>query len=312
MARVTDKEFNAALPVMQKLLWADPQDRARLQEQGLNVAPSNFYSSTPSLSEIASSYEYTESEPPYLNCGLFDQERLRAEISELIPYGADFAPAEVGDKETATSYFWKNGQFTCSDAVAYYAYIRRIRPKTIVEIGSGFSSLIAVEALRKNGSGTLHCIEPFPRPFITTLASEGALELQSMRAQELTVEWLNATLEDGDILFIDSTHTVKTGSDCLHIYLRLLPKITKKIFVHVHDVFLPFGLPTHWLIEHQIYWTEQYLLLALMTDNPRTKLLFGSAYHQHFNHDLLTALMHGQSESRGASFWFEFDGRSNV
>ncbi|NWA25402.1 class I SAM-dependent methyltransferase [Pseudomonas gingeri] len=240
MARVTDEEFNAALPVMQKLLWVDPLDRARVQEHGLNVVPSNFYSNTPSLSEIASSYEYTETEPPYLNCGLFDQDAQRAELRELIPYAVDFTPEEVGDEETCTSYFWKNGQFTCSDAVAYYAYVRRIRPKTIVEIGSGFSSLIALEALGKNGSGRLLCIEPFPGPFITSLANEGALELQTLRAQELTVEMLNATLEDGDILFIDSTHTVKTGSDCLHIYLRLLPRITKKIFVHVHDVFLPF------------------------------------------------------------------------
>lgn len=309
MAKVTDKEFNAALPVMQKLLWADPQDRQRLQSLGLTVTPSNFYSSTPSLSEIASSYEYNEPEPPYLNCGLFDQETLRSELLKLVPHAAEFEPAQVGDKETCTSYFWKNGQFTCTDATAYYAFVRQVRPKNIVEIGSGFSSLIALEALRKNGSGQLRCIEPFPRPFITALSNEGALDLQAIRAQDLTPDILNSILEDGDILFIDSTHTVKSGSDCLHIYLRLLPKITKKIFVHVHDVFLPFGLPKSWLIDHQIYWTEQYLLLALMIDNPRTKLLFGSAYHQHFNDDLLTQLMHGRAANGGASFWFEFDGR---
>ena len=309
MTLVTDEEFDAALAVMQKLLWADPQDRERLQTLGLNLIPCNFYSSTPSISETYSSYEYNESEPPYLHSVLFDQEKLRAELIKLIPYAVDFNPAEVDDHETCTSYFWKNGQFTCSDAMAYYAYVRQIRPKTIVEIGSGFSSLIALEALGKNGTGRLHCIEPFPRPFITSLSNEGALQLETIRAQDLTVEMLNSTLQDGDILFIDSTHTVKTGSDCVHIYLRLLPKITRKIFVHVHDVFLPFGLPQKWLIDHQIYWTEQYLLLALLIDNPRTKLLFGNAYHKHFNDDLLTKLMQGRSESGGASFWFEFDGR---
>ena len=312
MARVTDKEFDAALPVMQKLLWADPQDRARLQEQGLNVTPSNFYSSTPSISEITSSYEYGESEPPYLNCGIFDQEKLRGELAELLPYAADFTPDETGNDKTCTSYFWKNSQFSFSDAMSYYAYVRRIRPKTVVEIGSGFSSLIAMEALRKNGVGTLRCIEPFPRPFITSLGKAGALELQALRAQDVTAESLNAMLEDGDILFIDSTHTVKTGSDCLHIYLRLLPKITKKIFVHVHDIFLPFGLPQKWLIDQQIYWTEQYLLLALLIDNPRANLLFGSAYHKHFNDDLLTEFMHGRCGSGGGSFWFEYDGRNSV
>ncbi|WP_093544788.1 MULTISPECIES: class I SAM-dependent methyltransferase [Pseudomonas] len=309
MAKITDKEFNAALPVMQKLLWADPQDRERLQNQGLNITPSNFYSSTPSISEIKTSYEYYEPEPPYLDCGLFDNEALQANLIELIPYSDEFAPAEMGDQDTCTSYFWKNGQFTCTDATAYYAFVRSIRPKNIVEIGSGFSSLIALEALNKNKVGRLRCIEPFPRPFITSLADKGTLDLQAIRAQDLTAEMLNSCLEDGDILFIDSTHTVKTGSDCLHIYLRLLPKITKKIYVHVHDVFLPFGLPQRWLIDHQIYWTEQYLLLALMIDNPRTRLLFGSAYHQHFSNDLLTELMRGRAANGGASFWFEFDGR---
>ena len=76
---------------------------------------------------------------------------------------------------------------------------------------------------------------------------------------------------------------------------------------------LEFGRCLGWtltLIDHQIYWTEQYLLLALLIDNPRTKLLFGNAYHKHFNDDLLTELMQGRSESGGASFWFEFDGRN--
>lgn len=312
MARVTDEEFNAALPVMQKLLWGEQQDRERLQDLGLNLIPVNFYSNTPSIAETFSAFEYTEAEPPYLNCGIFDPHALRAQLLDLIPYAADFAPAVVGDFDTCRSYFWKNGQFTCSDASAYYAYIRRLRPNNIVEIGSGFSSLIALEALAKNGHGRLHCIEPFPRPFITALAAEGALTLHAQRAQALTAERLNALLDDGDILFIDSTHTVKTGSDCLHIYLRLLPHITKNIMVHVHDVFLPFALPRHWALEHQIYWTEQYLLLALMIENPRTRLLYGSAYHKHFNDDLLTALMHGRSESRGASFWFEYDGRGTL
>lgn len=192
--------------------------------------------------------------------------------------------------------------------MAYYAYIKRIRPKTVLEIGSGFSSLIALDALRKNGSGKLICIEPFPRPFITKLGSEGGLELQRLRAQDVTAAMLNSLLEDGDILFIDSTHTVKTGSDCLHIYLRLLPQINKKILVHAHDIFLPFGMPQKWLIEHQIYWTEQYLLLALLIDNPRAKLLFGSAFHKHFNADLLSQFMRGRAGG-GGSFWFEYDGR---
>jgi hypothetical protein len=163
-----------------------------LLEHGLNVIPVNFYSNTPSISETFNPYEYNEAEPPYLHCGIFDRDALRADLVELVRYGVDFTPAQTGDKDSSRSYFWKNGQFTGSDAMAYYAYVRRLRPRNIVEIGSGFSSLIALQALARNTVGRLHCIEPFPRPFIAALGAEGALELQVRPAQEVTAECLNA------------------------------------------------------------------------------------------------------------------------
>lgn len=303
------KHYDATFRAIQKLVWADREERVKLQEQGVNVIPANFYSSIPSISEILASFEYQDSSPPYLDCGIFNQEQLREELSALIPFSADFDPPEEGDEETCRSYFWRNSQFSYSDGMSYYAYVRRIKPNTVVEIGSGFSSLAAVEALKRNGSGSLKCIEPYPRPFISALNEDGALELLSIQAQDITADALNLMLSDGDVLFIDSTHTVKTGSDCLHIYLRLLPKIEKKIFVHVHDVFLPFGLPQEWLLDTQIHWTEQYLLLAFLLDNPKAKVLFGSNYHKHFNAELLAEFMHNRFAGGGGSFWFEYDGR---
>lgn len=306
---MTNMDFGSALAVMRKLVWGNVKIREKLQSHGLNLIPSNFYSNTPSISDIVNSYEYSEASPSYLDHTIFNDEFLRAELLELLPYSRDFEPQEEGDEETCQSYFWKNSQFSWSDAMSYYAYIRRIKPKTVLEIGSGFSSLIAIEALRANGQGNLKCIEPFPRPFMASLARKGALELNKIRAQDISPEELDTWLCDGDMLFIDSTHTVKTGSDCLHIYLRLLPRLRKKIHIHVHDIFLPFGMPQKWLLESQIYWTEQYLLMAWMIDNPRVKVLFGSAWHKHFNPELLDRFMHGRCTSGGGSFWIEYDGR---
>lgn len=306
---LTEKELNAAIPVIQKLVWADRAQREKLQALGLNIIPANFYSNTPSISEVLSSYEYADSAVPYLIEAIFDKDFLLDELVSLIAFSEDFTPPENGDEENCDRFFWKNSQFSYSDAMSYYAYIRRIKPKTVVEIGSGFSSLVALDAFKKNGTGKLKCIEPFPRPFISSFENSGEIDLYKMRAQDVTPEMLNSMLSDGDMLFIDSTHTVKTGSDCLHIYLRLLPRINKKIYVHVHDVFLPFAMPKHWQLDSHIYWTEQYLLLAWMIDNPRVSLLFGSAYHEHFNHDLLDSFMHGRCLSGGGSFWLEYDGR---
>ena len=189
--------------------------------------------------------------------------------------------------------------------MAYYCFIRLFRPRTIIEIGSGFSTLVALEAIRRNGSGRVICIEPYPRPF---LANNDQITLIRKPAQTLSADELNGWLGDGDFLFIDSTHTVKTGSDCTHLYLRLLPQLRRNLLIHAHDIFLPFGLPMDWLLNKQIFWTEQYLLLAFLTDNPKARVLFGSSYHDAFQKPRLDQFMGGKWPSGGGSFWFRYDG----
>ena len=189
--------------------------------------------------------------------------------------------------------------------MSYYCFIRMVKPNIIVEIGSGFSTLVAIEAVKRNGFGSISCIEPFPRPF---LKENTFISLDERAAQDISSVELNDLLHDNDILFIDSTHTVKSGSDCLHIYLRLLPKITSDIYIHAHDVYLPYGLPRDWLLERQVFWTEQYLLMAFLLDNPKTTVLFGSAYNSAVNQEKARALMGGKWGIGGGSLWFKYRG----
>jgi hypothetical protein len=97
---------------------------------------------------------------------------------------------------------------------------------------------------------------------------------------------------------------VKHDSDCLHLYLRVLPAIRASIFVHVHDVYLPGPMQRHIMLQHQVFWTEQYLLAAYVTSNPATRTLYGSVYHYQANRERLRRLMHGRFGEGGASFWF--------
>jgi hypothetical protein len=292
-------------PVLKKLAWSDAATRESLQVYGANVLPVNVYSNSPSVQEVRTSYEYADPEAaPYRTPDLFDEERLAAVLAQLAPYAAEFSPPVEGDESTGREFFWNNSQFSYSDAMMYYCFIRSFRPQTVVEIGSGFSTLVAVEALKRNGSGRIVCVEPFPRDF---LKESPDIELVQREAQSLAAEELDGWLSaDGDFLFIDSTHTVKTGSDCLHLYLRLLPRAKRNLLVHAHDIFLPFGLPQDWLLNRQIFWTEQYLLLALLTDNPRASVLYGSAYHHAFNLPALFQMMGGKYGCGGSSFWFEY------
>lgn len=282
-------------------LWCDLETRRRIQALGINVVPTNFYSNTPTIADVEGSFEYLPGTPPYALP--LDEPAMLAELESLTPFAAEFAPptADPGDG----GYFWDNGLFNGSDAMAYYGYLRKLAPAAVVEIGSGFSSLVALTALKANGRGRLTCIEPYPRDF---LKGREDISLVQKPAQQISVEFLNDTLRDGDVLFIDSTHTVKAGSDCLHIYLRLLPYLRRRLHVHVHDIHLPFGMPRDYLLHRQIHWTEQYLLLAYLLDNPKVRILFGSRYHMWRNPEALAKLNQGKAPAGGGSFWFEYRG----
>ena len=292
---------------LQALVWDGPDTRRVLESHGISLVPCNFYSQVPSLDDITKSYEYTESAPPYLGSSIFSEagtagaERL---LGELPAYTERWAPPRTGDEQDPAGFFLENSQFSWSDCFAYYAMVAHFRPRTLVEVGAGFSTLVAVEAMR---DFEIDCdvtvIEPFPRPFLERL---DGVRLVRRPVQEISPGELGALLSDGSMLFIDSTHTVKTGSDCAHLYLRLLPKLGRDLVVHAHDVFLPHGLPASWLTNLHIYWVEQYLLLALLTDNPRAEFLFGSSFHKEFHADGLDALNHGRYPTGGSSFWFRY------
>ncbi|RVT95916.1 class I SAM-dependent methyltransferase [Rhodovarius crocodyli] len=283
--------------LLARLVYAPSGLRKKLQSYGVTLTRSDFYSEIPTIEDLEQSA--SRARPLKLD-GLFPAPAImRAFLTELDGYAADFRPPMVSDDPHR--FAWQNGSFTFSDALAYYAMIRRYRPRTVLELGSGMSTLVAMEALKANGEGRLICVEPFPSDMLRMLPG---ITLMTHKAQELDDDFLNRHLTAGDILFIDTTHTVRHESDCLHIYLRLLPKLTCATYVHAHDIFLPDGLPLHLMRDHQIFWNEQYLLYALLLENPDTRILYGSAWHTRHNRQGLEAFMRGRFAPGGASFWF--------
>jgi hypothetical protein len=306
---VTEAEINLIVPILKRVIKSPLAVRKNIQKHGVNILPIDYRVEAPSIEDIKNSFEYTdESDPPYLDEKVFDARTMAAILKQISQYAEEFRPDVEGDDATCERFYWHNVMFSHSDAMAYYCFIRHFRPKTIVEIGSGYSTRIALEATKRNGIGKIVCVEPYPREF---LKKNRDIELIQRPAQAIASADLDRWMsEDGDFLFIDSTHMVKTGSDCTHIYLRLLPRVRRRIVVHAHDIFLPFGMPQEWALNHQICWTEQYLLFALLIDNPRANVLFGSTYHQTFNKKLLDAMMDGKYSSGGGSLWFEYNAAS--
>ncbi|MFN0113429.1 MAG: class I SAM-dependent methyltransferase [Paracoccaceae bacterium] len=299
------EELRTLSGLARRALWAPPSVRAALQAQNVNITPANFYSAIPSIAEIDRSWEHRRPGEEVFNGGLFDPPALAAWLDRLAPFADEFdPPLDPPDPKDggAPAFHWRNPAFSYSDALAYYCTIRALQPEGIVEVGAGFSTLIADLALRRNGHGRLTVIEPWPKPFLRKLETIGSLIEEPV--QDVPLARLVGLVEEAGLWFIDSTHTVKSGSDCLWLYLKAMPALSREVVVHSHDIFLPFGFPKGPMQEKQIYWTEQYLLYAYLLDNPRAEVLFSSAYGTARMADRLGAFMGGKYPMGGGSIWY--------
>ena len=202
----------------------------------------------------------------------WDPERQMAFIeAELGGYLAEFRPA--ADPHAPDGVFrLGNATYDSVDAELLYGIVRWAKPKRYVELGSGYSTLVAWEALHRNGTGELHCYDPYPSAHVLA-RPELAARLQRVSAQQIE-ERVVAELESGDVLFVDTSHTVKQGGDVNRIVLDLLPLVAPGVSVHFHDIFLPGDYsPGH--IANAHYWTEQYLLQAFLVGNRDWEVLAG-------------------------------------
>jgi hypothetical protein len=288
--------------VLDRLLYGPSNIRRLLQQKyGVTLTRADMYSEIPTIAEIERSF----ATPSLLDLGSVfpDNATMVAELERLMTVSHEFDPPMESGRPG--EYAWTNPQFSYSDAMAYYAMVRTRRPRTIVEIGGGWHTRVAQMACARNGFGRIVTIEPAPGEFLAALTG---IEVVRRRVQEVETEFFNGVLRHGDMLFVDSSHTVKHDGDCLHLFLRILPLIHASISVHVHDINLPETLRLAQMRDQQIYWNEQYLLSAYMVGNPRVKAVFGSRYHILLNRDVMDKFMHGRYHAGGASFWFEQEG----
>ncbi len=180
----------------------------------------------------------------------------------LVPAG----PGEFG---------YLNDNFGPGDAEFYYSLIRSCKPSRIVEIGSGFSTLIGRKAIAANvvENGDYRCqytcIEPFEMPWLERI---DGIEVVRKQLQEVDPALFGA-LRENDILFIDSSHVVRPQGDVVREYLELLPMIGSGTYVHVHDMFTPRDYPAVWMKDQLRLWNEQYLVEAFLSFNPEFRVV---------------------------------------
>jgi predicted O-methyltransferase YrrM len=202
---------------------------------------------------------------------------------QLVPF---MATSPFGDKPSGKfRYGFENPYYSWGDASVLYAMIRIYRPRRIIEIGSGWSSICIADTVEHflGGSCKITLIEPYPRRLLDLLRGEEPapnITILKSAVQDIAPDYF-ACLEPSDFLFIDSSHILRTGSDVCYELFEILPRLLAGVIVHIHDIFWPFEYPRRWAVDENRSWNELYAVRAFLTCNHFWKILMFNSYLAH-------------------------------
>jgi len=242
--------------------------------------------------------------PPTLSAIDFGEDEQRAFLKQDVAmYRKEFDyPETAPEGGLAYAFALNNGLFSGMDALSLYTMLRKLRPSRVIEVGSGFSSLLTADVSRRflGGAVDFTCIEPYPRQMLLDgVPGISRLMIQKVEAVDISVF---EALGERDILFIDSSHVAKTGSDVNYLYFEVLPRLAPGVVIHIHDIFFPYDYPQDWVLRQNRSWNEQYLLRAMLMYTDAFQVLFGSAYAYYVFPDLIRSVCDGVLLG-GGSFW---------
>jgi predicted O-methyltransferase YrrM len=266
----------------------------------------HYYSPLPDNRELARSPRrelvWPERARPTPGIDWNEEEQRRLAASFAKQDRLNFADEEGPDP---TEYWSRNDQYPALDAWVLEAMLRYLRPRQMIEIGSGYSSLVSARVNREllHESMRFTCIEPYPRGFLQA-GVPGISHLRVEEVQDTPLE-LFERLGEGDVLFVDTSHTVKTGGDVAWIYGEILPRLSPGVAVHIHDAFIPGDYPQQWVYEGW-GWNEIYLIKAFLAFNSGYEIVFGVQWMLQNHPELIDQAFPRFREHRdraGAALW---------
>lgn len=266
------------------------------------VVPRDFNSPLPDVERLDGAF--WETPRSMLGIDLAVDQAIELLTRQLAPYIEEFEPPP-----DQPGYTFASGSYGTLDAEVLYAIVRSRKPKVLVEFGSGASSHFIQMAARRNageGRPLDHRIYD-PYPFTASpLGPVSGTKVEAIRAEDLDPTLITDLLDEGDVLFVDTSHTVKTGGDVDHICSAIIPRLAPGVWVHVHDVFLPFEYPRTWVIDDRRLWAEQYLVHAFLAFNDAFSVRFPAMAVSRAAPDTVAELVPGFSmAARPGAFWFE-------
>lgn len=308
LAELSEAELLALIPDIATLIqrhgteswWMKQPIFAAFEAYGLHVTQDHAYTPQPTVASL--SLDLWEGQR-YANQGwALDMEQQRALFGDIAPFTQELTDVP---RQSTADFYWDNHLFPNFDACVYYGLCRHVRPATILDIGGDFSTPLAGRAAYLNGTTQVRCIQPYPTSTLRAVR-EPWLYVLEQAVQDVPLA-MYSSLQANDIVFINTSHVSKIGSDLHHILFQILPILPSGVFVHFNSIFLPHEYPHEWVVERNWFWNEQYLLLAFLMYNPAFRVVLTNHHFLYTSYSVaeqaLQALALGPLH--GASLWLQ-------
>jgi len=254
--------------------------------------PGHFYSPIPSIEEVKRNAHrvFGISSRSLGGVDLNEAAQLSL-LDQLANYYEEqpFTP----EQQSGMRYYFENPAFSYFDALVLYCMIRHVRPRRIIEVGSGYSSCVLLDTNERFFNGAISCtfVEPYPQLLHSLIRNDDRdrTTIHARNLQDLDPETF-AELAAGDILFIDSSHVSKTDSDVNYIFFQILPRLASGVHVHFHDIFYPFEYPKEWVYQGRA-WNEAYTLRAFLQYNATFVIELFNSFLEAFHKDAVEQRM---------------------
>lgn len=271
---------------------------------GFDLVHRDCYSPVPDIGNLPESTWTTRSALPGIRWNEDAQRRYFREVLSL--YFEEFEDALAHERLRIDS-----NSYARVDAAVLFATLRACRPRRVLEVGAGFSTLVAAAAVLANRRDGAACefvsVDPDP-PAMLSPGVEGLASLERTGGEAIDVGQIEQ-LDRDDVLFVDSTHVAKVGGEVTHVILELLPRLRPGVLIHIHDIFMPWEYPRAFAAERAYCWSEQYLVQALLAGTQDFEVLLATHWLGREDPGLIQELLPGLKQSdAGAALWLRRTG----
>ena len=280
------------------------EELRRLRIEIERLRPGHYYSPIPAMDDIRARaeriFDRSLRDLPGINLNVERQLKTLETIRNFYP-----EQPFTRDPQPGFRYYFNNGAYGHGDGIFLYGMMRLAQPRQIIEIGSGHSSHLMLDVNDRFFEGRLKLtfIEPYDERLRSRLREEDCTTARIIAApvQDVPVTLFDE-LEANDILFVDSSHVAKIGSDVNHIFFEILPRLKRGVYVHFHDMVYPFEYPEKW-IEASWFWNEAYLLRAFLQFNSSFEIVVWNNFLLRFHRDRLESMPY--TLGNVASLWLQ-------